>query len=388
MQWKRAAAAAGAVVSLSAVTACTVDGTATRGPIQLDTGKYATSLQPAAGTADTESEMNRLRAMRLGEDIAFRDEVDPVLTKFSMPTYPISGASGLRGVFSDAADLPVSQKLRYGFTMAGGAPDDSDGKNLHQGLNHAVLVYPDAETAGEAVSAMSGQMLKKTYGSPMRRTDVPGMPAETVALTGKSSGGGQITVAFTPVAEKVVYTWADADDGGWTLAAVRSAFTKQKALLDAMKPISDDKRIDPNGLLRAVLPTESNGGSAFSGSVAGPRAISQLASKSTATFADLQKTGVTEAAVGGSLVFRAGGDDQAAELLKTLSDDSDDPTAKKADSPQDLPSAVCQTSKSSFGDDQATCFVAYGSYAAQADGSDLHEAQQKISAQYLLLKQL
>ncbi|EGD56131.1 DUF7373 family lipoprotein [Gordonia neofelifaecis] len=384
MHWKRAAAVVGAVLSISAVTACTVDGTATRGPVQLDTGKYATTLQPAAGTADSEAAMDKLRAMRFGEDIVFRDEIDPQLTKFSMPTYPISGAAGLKGVFSDAADLPESQKLRYGFSIAGGNPDDGNDK----GMNHAVLVYTDPAAATAALNAMSGQMLRKNYGSPMQRTQIPGMPAETVALSGKSSSGSQISVAFTPAGDKVIYTWADSKDGAWTQSVVRSAYQKQKVLIDGMKPISEDRQIDPTGITRAVLPTESGSGSAYSGAVAGPRTISQLAGKSSATYKDLASAGVTEAAVGGSLVFHAGGEDQAKKLLTSLSDTSDDPAAKKAASPQDLSSAICQTSKSSTGTDTASCFVAVGSYAVQADGSDLHDAQQKISAQYLLLKQL
>ena len=386
MHFKRVAATAGALASIIVVSACSVDGTATRSPIDLDTGTFRTTLAAPAGDAKTDAEMAKVSALRLAEHVVFRTEIDPALTKFSMPTYPIAGPGGLKAVITGVDDLPVvKEKLRYGFSLAGSTPinDKSD-----KGLNHVVLVFADSAAATEAADVMSAQLIKDGTEDRRRSTTIPGMPAETRALSGATFDGGRMTAAFTPVGDKVIYTWTDAKtDARWTETAVRTAFEKQKALLEGMPPIDEDRRIDPTGIMRAMFPMES-AGTLMANSVLVGRAAAHAVGNSSAAHAENQKNGVTEVAVGESVIYRAGGDEQAGNVLKGLADLSGDPTATKAGSPQDLPTALCSTGKSSTGEASAECSVAVGRYAAQVRTDDLKSAQQQISAQYELLKQL
>ncbi|MGB3709055.1 DUF7373 family lipoprotein [Gordonia sp. (in: high G+C Gram-positive bacteria)] len=384
MNFKRAAATAGAFLTVTVLAACTVDGTAIRGPIDLDTGRFSTELNAPAGSADTENQVSLLKAIRLGEQIVFRDEVDPALTTFGMPTYPLSTSDGLRGVFSDAKDLPTTSKLLYGFSTAGSADTDQPDS---KGYNHGVFVYPDAATANAAVSELSGLLRKPKIGTPAKNTTVAGMPAETVALRQMTAGNKTTaTLTLTPVGSTVIYTWADAPNAEWTRTAVRVSYEKQKALLAAMPPISDDKQIDPHGLLRAVIPASSDSAVRISGQVVGPRTISQFSGNSAKAYATFQKAGVTEVAVGGALLFATGSDKQAADLAADIAEASDDSTARKAPSPRDLSTAKCITSKSGGG--SATCVIAIGKYVVQVTGDKLLEVQQKTAAEYVLVKKL
>lgn len=368
-------------LSVVALAACSIDGTATRGPLDLDTGKYQTSLSKPAGEATTDAELDKLRAVRLGESIVFHDEVDPQLNRSSMPTYPVTQATGLSGIITDVNDEPFMKTLRYGFSVAGGSKDDDNDK----GYNHAVFVFTDAAAADAAADALADAVSGQKYSSARTPTKVPGMPAQTRARNGKTTKGF-VTAAFTPVGDKVIYTWADSKDAAWTATTVRVAYEKQKSMLDGMQPISDDPQIDPDGILRAVLPGDS--GTRISDTVLGPRTVAHLVNGSSAMYEAEKKAGITEAVVGDAVVFKAGSDAQATDFLKTLSDQSDDPTARKAASPQDLSSATCYTSKSSFGTDSADCYLTVGQYVVQTSDENLLAAQQMASAEYLLLKQL
>ncbi|MBM7369151.1 DUF7373 family lipoprotein [Gordonia hydrophobica] len=381
MNGKRVVPALAAGLSIVLLAACSVDGTPTRGPLDLDTGKYQTSLAQPAGTATTDAELDKLRAVRLGESLVYHDDVDPQLNRTSMPTYPVTPASGLSGIISDVNDEPFMKALRYGFSVAAGSKDDDNDK----GYNHAVFVFTDAAAANTAADALADALLKSRGSGERTRTRVPGAPTQMRAVNGKTSKGF-VTAALTPVGDKVVYTWADSSDAAWTATTVRVSYEKQKALLDGMKPISDDPRIDPDGMLRGVLPVES--GSRLSNMVLGPRTVALLANKPTEMYDAGKKAGITAAVVGDALVLKAGSDQQATEYLKTLSDQSGDPTARKAASPQDLASATCYTSKSSYGSDSADCYLAVGKYVVQASDSELLAAQQMASAEYLLLSQL
>ncbi|ALG84804.1 DUF7373 family lipoprotein [Gordonia phthalatica] len=381
MAFKRVALTVTAGLSIALLSACSVDGTPTRGPVKLDTGSYQTTLGAPAGDATSENELNRLRGLRLGESIVFHDEVDPVLNRGAMPTYPVTNKSGLAGIFTDVDDEPFMKTLRYGFSVGAGAKDDGNDK----GYNHAVFVFTDSAAAAAAADGLRDSLLKSGDTNPRTPTQVPGAPAEMRAVTGKTVGG-TVTAGFTPVGDKVIYTWADAKDAAWTATTVRVSYEKQKALLDTMAPISDDKRIDPDGLMRAVLPTKTKSG--MSGAVLGPHTAALMFNSPAKGFADQQKAGVSAVVMGGATVIKTGSEGQAKDYLAEITDRSTDPTARKAASPQDLSSAKCYTTKSTFGADSAECYLAVGRYVVEADGDDLKDAQQKVSAEYLLLKQL
>lgn len=385
MHLTRVAATVGAFLSMAVLGACSLDGTATRSPIDLDTGRYRTTLAAPAGDADTDAAMAKVSALRLAEYVVFRTEIDPALTKVSMPTYPIVGAAGMGGVITEAADLPVMKDtLRYGFSVAGSTPT---GDSTAKGLNHAVLVFADPAAATEATRVMTAQLIRNSGGDRREATTIPGMPTDTRALTGGTFDGGRMAAALTPVGDKVVYTWADAKSGDWPAQAVRTAYQKQKTMLDGMPSIDDDRSIDPTGLLRALLPNES-GGTPMANSVLAGRAAAHATGDSSTADAENKKNGVTELAIGKAVIYRAGSDRQARTVLEDLVDVSDDPSATRASSPQDLPGAVCSTGKSPTGETSALCSLAIGRYAVQVQSDDLKDAQQQVSAEYELLKQL
>lgn len=380
MTFRRAVLTVAAGLSLTALAACTVEGTPTRGPVDLDTGKYSTKLASPAGEVTSDADLDKLLGLRLGESIVFHDDVDPALDDSSMPTYPITRASGLAGVINDVGDKPFMKGLHYGFSVGAQSKKQKD-----KGFNHAVLVFDSPAAAVAGADGLAAALRKESYAGPRTDARLAGAPADMRAVAGKTADG-VMTAGFTPVGDKVIYTWADAHDKGWTENIVRVSYEKQKALLDSMKPISDDRKIDPGGLLRGVLPADSQ--TRLTGAVLGPRTVALLANTPSSFYKTIQKADVTAAVVGGALVFKTGGDEQANALLKDLSDQSGDPTSRKAASPRDLPSAACFTSTTSLGTKSADCYLTVGRYAVQTSAETLLAAQQMAAAEVELLKQL
>lgn len=377
-----------AAVGLTAaalMTACTVDGTATRGPLKLDTGTFSTSLAPAVGDATEPSALAKLYAMRLGEHVVLRSEVEPSLNKASMPTMPITRPQNLLVVSSEFAKLPVNESLKYGYSIAGSEKNNTD----KRGFNHAVLVYPDAQTASAASAASVDSFVKNNSGKPRSVVPVAGMPDGAVVVAGDTTSSKMLS-GFLPVGDKLIYTWVEDDDTTRGENTLRTTLTKQRELLEKMPDIESDHRIDPDGLLRATVGKQKDMSTSMDGAVVSPRLLAGYYDDPSDAMSAMTSAGIDRIASDGSLVYRAASEKQAAAWLDYQVSKNEDETTRKSESPQDLPNATCMTSKgsTSFSKESTSCFVSYGRYVAEANSSDATRARQAISASYMKLKAL
>ncbi|WOC14147.1 DUF7373 family lipoprotein [Gordonia sp. MP11Mi] len=365
-------------VGLTCVLAgCAVDGTPTRGPVELQTGKYGSMQTKPAGDATSETAWAKLRGVRLADHMVFAHDLDPVMVDGKLPTQPLATAANVQAVIPDTADLPVMKDFQYGFTLSSG--DESN----DTGINHAVFVFRDAAAASAAAGQLSGVMLKRTSYSKYERVRVAGMPSESITIH-DSSADKHTVAAFTPVGQRLIYTWADAKDRAWPDRIVKAAYDQQKPLLDAIGTVSDDRRIDPDNLLTGTVGENSGDGSnPLHGSVYGQRAAALFYGDQSAALTALKKAGIEQFAWNGTQLYKAGSAGQTAGWIDYLVKDFEDDTSRKAASPQDLNIARCLTR-----DGNAGCFVAVGPYVGEAYGKDLADAQQQISAQYTFMKKL
>lgn len=360
-----------------ALAGCTVDGTPTRGPIQLQTGKYGSMQARPAGEATSDAAWAKLRGVRLADHMIFAHELDPVLDDGKLPTQPLATPTNVQIVIPNTANLPVMKDFEYGFTLSSGNGSVND-----TGINHAVFVFTDAAAAKDAVTQMSGVMLKRTTYSDYSRVRVDGMPSESVTIHSPGAGGRHTVAAFTAIGQRVVYTWADAKNRAWPDRIVKAAYDQQAQLLDGVEADDSDRRIDPDNLLPGTLedPDDSN---PLYGSVYGQRAIALFYSDQSAAYEAVKKAGIERFAWNSSQLYKAGSESQAKGWIDFLVKDFDDDTSRKAASPQDLGSARCMTKDAGTG-----CSVAVGPYVGEVYGKTLVEAQQQISAQYTFMEKL
>lgn len=364
-----------AVAAVCALAGCSVEGTPTRGPVELKTGKYGDMRAEPAGEATSEADWARLRAVRLAESMIFVHELDAVMDDPKMPTQPLASARNVQAVLPDTADLPVMKDFQYGFTVSAG-----NGAKNDTGINHAVFVFVDAKASAAAADQLSDSLIKDREYSKYERVRVPGMPTQAVTVHDKGRDSDTVA-AFTPVGERLIYTWADAPNRSWPDRIVKAAYDQQKRLLDSISPGSDDRRIDPDGLLTGTVDVDD--GNPLSGSVYGQRAAALFYRDQSAAYAELKKAGIEQFAANGTQAYEAASNQQAQGWREFLVGSFRDDTSRKAPSPQDLDTATCAVK-----DDGAGCFIVVGPYVGEAYGPNLQDAQERISAQYRFLTDL
>ncbi|WP_161896414.1 DUF7373 family lipoprotein [Gordonia spumicola] len=375
--------ATAAVVLVSAVSVlvgCTVDGKPTRGPVDLDLGKYGSMQGQTLPDATTESAWAKLRAVRLADHMVFPVDVDPGLVSLKMPTMPMPVPKNLTLSMPDADTLPSMKDYQYGFSVsAGDKPNDF-------GINHMVMRFTDDRAAGAALTEWGGLTSKPKdwYKPGGGKVSVDGMPADAIVVHRVgSTDGSHKYMAVARSGSYLIYTWADSKDESWAKRAVVTAYQKQKALLDAIGPDDPSRNPDPTGLIRGTVKVGADDRDPTSETVWGQRGAALLYSNGPEAFGELQKAGITVAAINQTQAYRAGSAAQAEGWRKYLIKDFGDDTSRNAASPRDLSTATCVQK-----DDRAGCFVVVGSYVGEAYSTTLVDAQQQISAAYTFLKTL
>ncbi|MFC9998499.1 hypothetical protein [Nocardia sp. NPDC127526] len=141
---------------------------------------------------------------------------------------------------------------------------------------------------------------------------------------------------------------------------------------------------DPDGMLARALPTvaddQSQRGVPGVYDRQGGLQVSLAPDIDTALF---QETGVDRVSWRGNFVYRAQDAAGAAKIVVAHSETSR--KFRPAESPANLPNALCREYFGSKYDIAYYCFVSHGRYAASVAANQLLDAQQRISAQYALL---
>jgi len=372
---------------------CTVEGAPQRGPLDLDTGTFITS--PGQAPTLSDSGTRRLYAIRLGESLIFRTDVDGDLTKPTMYNYPISGLNNLDGMVyfsapifdleenresADASDAPSSKNLQYGYLGSGHNGVDSGANS--KSLQHAVLRY-DNDRSAKTASTELAEVFRTSIEAQRRVTGkIAGLPdGESLTAEGEYQ---PIAAAFIPHGRDLVVVSAISGDKRWAADSVRKAVELQ---LKSMPPqgLEEPRSAEDEDLLARTLPIEDtddrNGTQDY---VSGPRVRAQLYYDIGEVMAMFEAAGVDRISDRETEVFRTADAGRAVTMQQTYVQARKDVGEVTVGSPRDLSSAICTESDSTYR--KYTCTVAVDRYFAVSDGETLIEAQQRISAQYLRLQ--
>ncbi|MCF8610440.1 hypothetical protein L5G28_09760 [Gordonia sp. HY285] len=372
-----------AVASAALLAGCAVDGTAVRVPIDYQTGHYATTPDDS-GLASPE----RLAGMRLGEFIPFRGDIDPMFTERTPGTSPKSSLKNLSGFIPGADTVRENRAFRFGYTTSGAG--ELNGRAV--GVYAGVLRYSDAHAAAAAVPAMARRVAaewratltaagKKTR---PRAAPLPGLgKGNTVVSAAWIKPGTTRSLALAPHGSDVLVAVFDGLSGSRTEALLRSTFTTLADAGDAGRGVTVDQKqpnVDLYALAVPYLKTETY---LYDGTVAGPKTQAQLADDSSVDYDALRAAGVDAVANRATVLYRAESSKQAVTLRDHFVAAASDAGSSRLASPQDLPDVPCyRVAESST----VECVLADDRYVARATGEDLTEAQQRISAQVVLLQ--
>lgn len=376
----------------------------------LVTGDYQTEPSEPFGELD-QNEVLDFESQRMAEYVSFPYEISSELPDRGQT--PIHGIRDAAQAYGDKAQEQIfrDNSMLMGFLTKGTTPSVGDEVPAKQ-LNHQVLRF-----ASEDNSRAAAEALHESYLAPQPSFDetqppspggepaeVPGHP-ETLAVTMPvyDTDHTQTVLAFTPRGEKMildVFTVAP-EDVQWALDTAANSVDVQGPLIDqfygaetTLNPRPEDapkvdREVDQDELLIYALPsTEDESNMNGSGkAVYGPRGFSHLSGDSERTYTALEDAGVKNIAFWDTTVIRAEDDDKTAKLADELIAIDTESGFKEADSPAGLPTATCMSKAESMGM-QYLCYIVNGRYIGiSTELDDLEAAQEKISAQYLVLKQ-
>ncbi|MBB5912803.1 hypothetical protein BJY24_001670 [Nocardia transvalensis] len=360
---------------------------------QLDLGPY--SGQPHdMGTPKNNEAARMIEAERLGNFVPLPMDIDPAFV------HPAPFASL---VFVDPKDSLLNNIIKVDTSrFAEDAPDfisgfasyaRNDPYNEGMELANTVMLFPDEQKAANAAAALERTDAGfNDRNQPVSLPKYPGVHAHWDP-TVQSIGSWYATGRY------VVYTWIYDQAKAWLNKVDLPALTTllQKSLDVVVPSIAKftphppdtlmSQPIDDEAMLRRTLirPKEDTGGAWLNPpGVYNAHSALHFNSNPDETKKVFEDNGVDKFADYGNQLFRA----RDAESAKKVRDEFGGPTKHfhTAESPANLPVAKC---REYHGKEKLAvryyCAVSYDRYAALAWGSQLLDAQQRISAQYAML---
>ena len=385
-------------------------------PSALDTGDYPTEPQPEFGQTD-DSNILDYEAQRLAEYVALPYEIDPALSeRTTMVTHTIRSGRNLigAGLGSAAAEIIKNNDLLYGFVGGGETPTasiDDPKKTLMTG----VLRFGSSESAKSAAASATHYMRtgegapekeageEAEFFTPSQPEELPGRPeAMVVSDTFEEEGKEPVewVFSFVPRGDYMTYSFAEVPQGEkqWALDTIAASLEVQEPLTaqfvgqPTKAQLGDSERpetlIDQDKILIYTVPLEEDdnnmGGVAMASY--GPRGLSHFYKDQQAIHEALKEAGADHTGMWDTTVFRAKDDKAAQGLLDEFLRIEADDGFESIESPKGLPDAKCGKKIDARGRVDA-CYILNGRYIGLAQAFDDSEAaQQKISAQALILE--
>lgn len=403
---------AGIVVAAALVAGCSSSGQAVSDKsagssaapsidiASLDVGKYPTSPRPKFGQVTDPQQILDIDGKRLAEYTVVPFEIDRDLTAVKQPTMELSSHPE-SVIMSDPPDIPANKWVAYGFIATASTSQGSLRSGSPRSLNNMVVRYGNADWAAQGSQQMAdadAASVKSTV------TSLDGLP-DTKIIKSNQNGNVQIS-SFTSHRDYVLYTWYETTPAQQDLLepTIRKAVALQTKLIDQYpaRPFKAERlarhlplvypTMDENNILIYALPysdqeMSGKGASVLRGSnraVYGPRGMSLNSTNPPETFDLLSRVGSTANAVERSTVYRAKESSGATSIIDTFVADNRTAGYVNSASPKGLPIAKCQSKSGDLGSDVA-CFVQVGRYVGEVHSNTQADAQQQISAQYVIL---
>lgn len=271
-------------------------------------------------------------------------------------------------------------------------------QNADAWITTALVQFPD-EASAEAAEAAAAALLTtpdpEGFGSEFVVETIP-TDAEAVALVSGEGETNQIYVlrAYGPF---LAYGWfydlnGDLDD---QRAYVEEFLDDQDVALQDVEPapITEEPRVrelDPTGLWGLTLAPDGSGSLTDTAYVSGSHAAQVRQINSDGIGRAFSQAGVSRVASNLTTIYAAEDEAGAESLRDAFRDQATGLGMVEVDPPVGLQDAVCLANEDEENLDLTLwpdflCFDAFGSYLLESSGVSLEEAQQRISAQALLV---
>lgn len=368
-----------------------------RSPIDIDPGPYKT-VKTDAGT----SSAKWMAGAQLGAYVPQLDEIDKRIVRATFGTTPLSSLKNLGGQIDGAETVPANKKFLFGFASAGNDSDPNSKRPMSTtSLKIGVFRYTDAGAARAAITETVDAFRKETGANrkkldlPEARLDVaPGgrdFPEGTLVITGGTSGKTVNSRVFAPHGSDILMVSVSDKTTASTTATSKRAIGLMIQRLAGSQSVTERSAMTDASFVTLTVPfRKDESRSIFEGTVAGPRTYAHIYHQSLRADQMFTTAGVDLIATRETQLFRTASKDKATGLREAFAAwGREDGSTRNVASPQDLPSAKCtESTEASSGDKSYECNLVYERYYATASSStSLLEAQQKISAQYLILKE-
>ena len=374
--------------STAALSACAVDGTAKRGPIDLDPGTYRT-----AATSEGTGTASWMAGAALGAYVPYPSQIDDRLTGVMMGTTPIGSLKDLAQYVQGVETVDENKKLEFGFLTE----SFQRGETLTRSLMLGVLRFPDEGAARAAVkptaeanlAARIAQDKRLDVDDTDRRVVSPsGFPAGSRAVEGRGEEGTVSTMLLVPHGNDVLLMDSYGRSAGDTTAILKRAVDRLVDGLADSGDVSMKTSMKNAEMLELTVPVGASSTDPlmkFAGTVTVPASYAHVYDDPVSAVKMFTEAGVDVVARRETTLFRATSAAKAQALKKDFAESST-PSARSLASPRDLPSATCVKAAGAL--TRYECTVVFDRYyATSASSKSLLDAQQKISAQYLILQQ-
>ncbi|BDB63517.1 hypothetical protein RDE2_53110 (plasmid) [Rhodococcus sp. RDE2] len=330
-------------------------------PGELDPGPYpTTAIDTDTPTVPDEVTGTFVESERLAEFVALPMEIDPELVEpISHRTGVVPGPESWGFLFTGQRDDTITAIGEdtgfYAGFATGRLTAGRFGDGTTRQIVHAVLQFPDAESAQNAAAALHRDRLVRPWStfsdSPVATEhQVASLPGSLVstAIERETMYGA----AFTPHGRHVIYTWLDGplDHQDWFDASLARALEVQRPLIDRF-PVTEPEdlgslKMDLDDVLRLTVPFgPEEERTPNSEAVYGPRGAAHLAVDQAGSFDALTATDTTHLAINKTNLYQSstvGGAEALFDRLPGLIRNRGADTAVTgASGPAGVPNARC-----------------------------------------------
>ncbi|MFC1473842.1 DUF7373 family lipoprotein [Rhodococcus qingshengii] len=360
-------------------------------PGEMDPGTYRTTPQADFGTVTSVNSGRYVEGQRMAEFVVLPTELDPLLTgPVGMSTYVIKSGTALSVLLTGKSpDIAEREGMLTGFSTSRSYED----KKADKSIVHAVLRFPDAESAQRAAAGMSADdALPSEYLPGGVPTSIDILP-DTLTTTRENSDGTFSSNSFTPHGQYIIYTWASAPitEKDWTAQITAKALEQQGPMIDKFPATAADKfaelPMDIDNVLVLTIPEDDGNRTTSSDAVYGPRGSAHFSTNPTLTLDFMDKSDTTRMARSGSNVYRSENADGAATLFDLFKGDIVDTEGfTPSANPPGVPNAACFTKDTPQGT-YNYCIVHQGRYLGEISAlDDETKVHQMTAAQYKILE--
>lgn len=348
---------------------------------ELDLGAFTATASKVPAVVANEEAGEVAEGYRLAEFVVDPYDFDKSLTKLGQPSKVIGDGATLYNMYY------YTEPLKYWLTGFGATrrtetPADE--------VSSSVLLFRSPAEAAKAARGLNAKYLETTNENDQHDRKVV-LRAHPRALVTAETNYGDRSVSAVESSGRgllIVYAMSKTKSFPALQNVTATVLAGQKHLFGQFKGAANVAAlpVDPKGLLDKTLAVDAKGSLASYAFSGGPLTATHFFTEPQGVIGLLRTAGVDAVAVNRALVLRAGSPAQAERLNTELGAVAEHAYAVAAP-PKGLEDALCYSLKLGKPPLRAafSCQLAVDRYVAQATGSTLLEAQQVLSAQYLVL---